>query len=86
MKYYFTYLYAICEALLHSNSKLYLVVADKKYIKPTIHFKNGSYIKVVAPNDEENNCRGKRAKIDLWEDLNTPSKEEIDEVLKGFKG
>ena len=87
MKYCFTYLYAVCRALLQKNLQIYLVTENEKDTRPTIYFKNGSYIKTIAQNNKEDNCRGRRAAIiDDWYDCNTPSKEEIDEVLKGFKG
>lgn len=84
MKYYFTYFYAVCRALLQKNLRVYLVTKDEKNVRPTVYFKNGSYIKTVMPNNDENNYRGKRAKIVDWYDCNVPSSKEIDEVLKKF--
>ena len=84
MKYCFTYIYAICRALLQKNLAVYIIVKNKKDVRPTMYFKNGSYIKTVIPNNDENNYRGKRAKIIDWFDCNVPSSKEIDEVLKKF--
>lgn len=85
MKYYFTYFYAVCRALLQKNSRVYLVTKDEKNVRSTVYFKNGSYIKTVVQNSTEDNYRGKRANIIEWYDCNTPSKEEIDEVLNNLK-
>lgn len=81
MKYDLRYLYAVFRALLQKNSRVYLVTKDEKDVRPTVYFKNGSYIKTVTSNSSEDNYRGKRANIIEWYDCNTPSKEEIDEVL-----
>lgn len=81
MKYDFRYLYAVCRALLQKNSRVFLVTKNEKDVRPTVYFKNGSYIKTVVQDSTEDNFRGKRANIIEWYDCNTLSKEEIDEVL-----
>lgn len=81
MKYCFTYLYAVCRALLQKNSRVFLVTKNEKDVRPTVYFKNGSYIKTVVQDSTEDNFRGKRANIIEWYECNTLSKEEIDEVL-----
>lgn len=86
MKYCFTYLRALYRALLQNNSKIYIVTKSKEDIRPTVYFKNGSYIKTIASDNAEDNCRGKRANAIIdWYDCNTPSKEEINEVLNNLK-
>lgn len=77
---------SLCRALVQNNSKIYVVTKNKEDIRPTVYFKNGSYIKTVALNSAEDNCRGKRANATIeWGDCNTLSKEEIDEVLNNLK-
>lgn len=85
MKYYFTYLYAVCRALMQKNSRIFFVTKDKEDVRPTVYFKNGSYIKTIKPSNPENVYRGKRAGVIDWYDCNTPSKEEIDEVLNNLR-
>lgn len=86
MRYCFTYLRALYRALLQNNSHIYIVEKSKEDIRPTVYFKNGSYIKTIASNSVEDNCRGKRANATIdWGDCNTLSKEEIDEVLNNLK-
>lgn len=85
MKYCFTHLYALCRALLQKDSKVYIVTKNEKDVKPTIYFKNGSYIKTVVSSNSEGVYRGKRANIIEWYDCNTPSQEEIDEILNNLK-
>jgi len=85
MKYNFVYLRAICQALLQKDSKICIVTKNEKSIRPTIYFKNGSYIKTIMTNSVEDNCRGKRADfVDVDYALNL-SEEEIDEILKSLK-
>lgn len=85
MKYYFTYLYVVCLALLQKNSRIFFVAKDKEDTRPTVYFKNGSYIKTIKSSNPENVCRGKRVGIIDWYDCNAPSKEEIDEVLNNLR-
>ena len=85
MKYCFTYLYALCRALLQKDSKVYIATKNEKDVKPTIYFKNGSYIKTVVSSNSEGVYRGKRANIIEWYDCNAPSQEEIDEILNNLK-
>lgn len=86
MKYCFTYFRALCRALLQNNSKIYIVTKNKEDVRPTVYFENGSYIKTIASNSAEDNCKGKRVNAIIdWYDCNTPSKEEIDEVLNDLQ-
>ena len=89
IKYCFTYLGAVCRALLYKNSKIYLVVGSQKDIRPIVYFKNGSHIKTITEDNTEGRGRGRRAEIIEWQDCYTPSKEELDEILnsitKGMK-
>lgn len=85
MKCCFTYLCAVCRALLQKNSRVFIVTNNEKNVRPTVYFKNGSYIKIVVQDSTEDNYRGKRANIIEWYDCDTLSKEEIDEVLNNLK-
>src|SRR5574344_1122835 len=73
--------------------ELQLFVEQYDILKPEIEggqdneirFKNGSYIKVIKPEEKSETVRGKRASFDHWMfDFEgcMLSKEQIDEVLK----
>lgn len=86
MKYNFTYLRAICQALLQKDSKICIVTKNEKNVRPTIYFNNGSYIKTIMPNSAKDNCRGKRASIVDWDYSLNLSEKETDEILNSLKG
>lgn len=78
----FAYLSAVCKAILYDNSSIYLITSNKEAVKPTIFFKNGSYIKTIVSNNSENVYRGKRSQIIECCDFDTLKKEDIGEFYE----